>query len=122
MALAGMQHDGTAQLSCLVVRGCVRRGRCDAGNRMFVNQLFLSVILKHDSVAIKASNDARETFAADEIYVNGSSLLAELVEERVLDIDGAASGFVHDASFPLQCCIHNVSASSTPPRSAGWIH
>jgi len=62
---------------------------------MFEYDLLLALVLQDDSEAVKTPQDTCQAFAAGQVDVDHSFILAKLVEEWILDIDRAACGFGH---------------------------
>ena len=62
---------------------------------MLVDELLLTMVLEDDGVAVESAEDPGQTLAADQVHVNRAGLLPELIEKRILDVDGATRRLVH---------------------------
>jgi hypothetical protein len=59
-----------------------RTDRSDAGDGVLVDQLLLPMVLQDHGVAVESADDAGESLAADEVYVDSLGFLPELIEKR----------------------------------------
>src|SRR5690606_21579226 len=84
-------------------KGNVALGRKGADG-VLVYHLLAAVAVDDDGEIVECAHHAPDLESVRQIYGNGYAVLAQLVEERVLDVDG----FVHGPDTPiakeLGCC------------------